>query len=91
MRNFREKPIRPEERELLFCVYCDQSRSAFGDMAAHLKMAHEVIVPEVGRDYLSVPGIERRLAEEDEAADRFDRSFESLRGVEDFLLECGDA
>jgi hypothetical protein len=91
MRNFRLRPLRPDERQKLFCLHCDSDRGAIGDMLAHLKMRHDITSPDAGVDYIAASGIERLLAEEDAAADHFHLSLESLVGADDFLLECGDA
>lgn len=91
MRNFRQHPIRDEECDRYFCLRCTQERANLADMLSHHKAAHGGTGPVSGEDFASGLDVRRMIEREDAEADRFDRACDSLRGVDDFLLECGDA
>jgi hypothetical protein len=85
-----------------YCAYCiDAAKDGYGwtgvyGIEQHLKQKHgheAAAIP--GRHFLTAEDLWSKLIEwrqkNRETADRLAPHFESLRGVDDFLLECGAA
>lgn len=91
MHNFYSTPIPPEKHQSLYCAHCGADRDSIQDMLNHLRAAHGEKGAVSGVDFLSGASVLRLQRELRDEADRFGRSIDSLRGADDFLLECGDA
>ena len=91
MHSFYGTPIPPEKMQDLFCAHCGADRGSINDMLAHLRVTHKEERPVSGVDFLSGASVIRQQREQAAEVERFGRNIDSIRGADDFLLECGDA